>query len=123
MSWFNNEREIKTSMSKEDILEAMQENNMFDMRYQRARYLAQKENGDENVSTIEGRCCHTIFKHLIHVFMISIVVSFGAMIYYIQNSNSEIHIDDNFEQEIEFMKGYMNNHPQFYGISKLISPD
>ena len=40
MSWFNNEREVKTSMSKEDILEAMQENNMFDMRYQRARYLA-----------------------------------------------------------------------------------
>ena len=24
MSWFNNEREVKTSMSKEDILEAME---------------------------------------------------------------------------------------------------
>ena len=39
------------------------------------------------------------------------------MILYIENSNPEIHFDDNFEQEIEYMKGYMNKNPQFYGMS------
>jgi len=54
--------------------------------------------------------------------MFSIVVSFIAMILYIENSNPEIHFDDNFESEIEYMKGYMNKHPNFYGMG-IAAPD
>jgi hypothetical protein len=89
---------------------------MFDIRYQRARYLAQKENGDNAESSCEGRCCHFMFRHLIHCFMLTIIVSFIAMVYFIEVANPEIHFDDNFEQEIEYMKGFMNANPQFYGM-------
>jgi hypothetical protein len=96
MSWWSNEA-VKTSISREDVLAEMNENTMFDLRYQRARYLAQKENVEDSGSTIEGRCCHTIFRHLIHVFVLLIIVSFVAMILLDLNSNPEIHFDDNFE--------------------------
>ena len=92
-----------TAISHLDTRAEAEENTMFSMRYQRARYLELKENIDSS-STLEGRMCHCFCKHLVHCFVLVILVSLAGMIYIIDKSNPEINFDSNYENEIDYLK-------------------
>ena len=83
------------------------------MRYKSAK---QKEQSETCL------CCNefllVIFKHLIHIFVVLIVVSFVGMLVIQETTDIDTKYVHEIDEEMDHVDWYISHHPWFYRLTK-----
>ena len=89
--------------------------NIFNKDYQEARVeFGKQENKNWRMGFAEN-CCLGIFKHLVHIFVLIIAMSFGVMMYIVA-MNNEDGFDIDIDWHVSAVSYYIDNHPSVYGL-------
>lgn len=100
---------------------------MWDFDYQRARAAVGKK-----LQSVGNTCCENcflgLFKHLIHLFIIAIVLAFVCMSYIVIDQNTDVigyerssfSLQTNqINQNAQMLDQYISHHPLYYGLNKM----
>ena len=96
-----------------------EERTMWDFNYQKNRVMKGKEYAKSGVS-----CCElfltSVFKHLIHIFMVAFIIAFAGMLYIVSgDKNDNMGLGDDAVSQIEMLDSFISHHPTYFGLSKL----
>ena len=96
-----------------------EERSLFDFRYQRARVELGKRFGNQKTTCCQS-CMVGIFKHLIHLFALTFIVSFGGMLYLINDDKTDdMGLRTNEVKQVQMLDYYISHHPMYYGLTKV----
>lgn len=93
-------------------------NTMWDQRYQEVRVESSKAKLNQGQNCGE-HIVNAVFKHLVHIFVIIICLSFIIMIGFVNQTNSGESFNDLWKGRIEQLNLAIKLHPTFYGIQKM----
>jgi len=95
------------------------ESRLYNFEYQAAMARAGKHMKQQGTTCVEN-CIVSVFKHLIHIFCFTIILSFAMMLYLVEREKTDnMGLKDTQLSQIDMLDYYVSHHPMLYGLNKI----